>query len=147
MNAVFRSKIDGGFIWIPLAMPAVTLLALFTAPHGTHLAWIPVGTLLFATVVVCWTFAATYYELSADQLVAHCGPFSWCVPLARVTAVHESHTMRSGPALSLDRLEIVYDGGKVLVISPADKAGFLSAIQQRANLLSKRDGLARLQGK
>jgi hypothetical protein len=135
MNAVFRSKIDGGFIWIPLAMPAVTLLALFTAPHGTRLAWIPVGTLFFATVIVCWTFAATYYELSVDQLVAHCGPFSWRVPLARVTAILESKTIRSGPALSMDRLEIVHDGGKVLVISPADKAGFLAAIQPRVAAL------------
>lgn len=131
MNAVFRSKIDGGFIWIPLAMPAVTLLALFAAPHGSRLPWIPVATLFFATVIVCWTFAATYYELSVEQLVAHCGPFTWRVPLARVTAIHESNSMRSGPALSLDRLEIIHDGGKVLVISPADKAGFIAAAQQR----------------
>jgi len=131
MNAVFRSKIDGGFIWIPLAMPAVTLLALFTAPHGSRLPWIPVGMLFFATVLVCWTFAATYYELSVDQLVARCGPFSWRVPLDRVTAIHESNSVRSGPALSLDRLEIVHDGGKVLLISPADRAGFIAAAQRR----------------
>lgn len=131
MNAVFRSKIDGGFIWIPVVMPGICLLALFTTPHDNRLAWIPVATLFFATILVCWTFMATYYELSADELVAHCGPFSWHVPLAEVTGIHASGSMRSGPALSLDRLEIVYGGGKVLVISPADKARFIAVAERR----------------
>ena len=136
MSAVFRSKIDRGFIWIPLAMPGLALLALSTTPHGDCLAWIPVATLLFVTLVVCWTFVATYYELSADELVARCGPFRWRVPLAEVTGVRESRTLRSGPALSMDRLEVLYGNGKVLVISPADKAGFVAAVQQRMPRLS-----------
>ena len=140
MNAIFRSKIDRGFIWIPLAMPGVLLLALFTAPHGSRLPWIPVATLFSATVIVCWIFAATYYELSADEIVAHCGPFSWHVPLAEIAGIHESRSVRSGPALSMDRLEIVYGRGKVLVISPADKAGFITAAERRMAALRSTAG-------
>ena len=135
MNAVFRSKIDGGFIWIALAMPVIAFVALFTAPQGNRLLWIPVGVLFLAAVIVCWTFLATYYELQGDQLVAHCGPFSWRVPLAEVTDIHESSSVRSGPALSMDRLEIAYGDGKVLVISPADKAGFVAAARRRMTAL------------
>jgi len=132
MNAVFRSKIDGRFGWIALAMPGVALVALFTAPAGNRLLWIPVSMVFLAAVLVCWIFISTYYELRQDQLVARCGPFIWRVPLAEVTAVRESSSARSGPALSMDRLEIVYRGGRVLVISPADKAGFLAALRRLA---------------
>jgi hypothetical protein len=131
MNTVFRSKIDGGFIWIALAMPGVAFVALFTAPQGNRLLWIPVGMLFLAAIVVCWIFIATYYELQGDQLVAHCGPFSWRVPLAEVTDIRESKSVRSGPALSMDRLEVVYGGGKVLLISPADKSGFVATVRRR----------------
>jgi hypothetical protein len=30
----------------------------------------------------------------------------------------------------MDRLEVVYRGGRVLIISPADKVGFLAAIRR-----------------
>jgi hypothetical protein len=135
MNAVFRSKIDGGFIWIALAMPAVAFVALFTAPQGNRLLWIPVGLLFLATVTIGWIFVATYYELTADQLVTRCGPFTWRIPLAEVSAIRESNSARSGPALSLDRMEIVYGDGKVLVISPTDKGRFVAAVHQRVAAL------------
>ena len=131
MNAVFRSKVDGRFIWIALAMPIVAFVALFTAPQGNRLLWVPLGMLLLATVIVCWMFAATYYELRGDQLVTHCGPFRWRIPLAEVSDIRESNSARSGPALSMDRLEIVYGGDKVLVISPADKTRFVAAAERR----------------
>jgi hypothetical protein len=140
MKAVFRSKIDRRLIWMPLAMPGVVLLALFTAPHGSRLTWIATAMLFCAAVIVCWIFAATYYELSADEIVAHCGPFSWHVPLADIAGIHESRTVRSGPALSMDRLEIVHGRGKVLVISPADKAGFVTAAERRVAALRSKAG-------
>ena len=131
MNTVFRSKIDGGFVWIALAMPGIAFVALFTAPQGNRLLWVPVGMLFLAAAIICWIFIATYYELKRDQLVIHCGPFSWRIPLAEVSGIHESDSVRSGPALSMDRLEIVFGGGKVLVVSPADKGRFVAAVQQR----------------
>ena len=36
--------------------------------------------------------------------------------------------MASSPALSLDRLLIVYGVGKVVLVSPKDKEGFVSAL-------------------
>lgn len=132
MNVIFHSKVDGRFKWIGLLMPAVALLALFGTQPGNRLLWIPVGMMFLATVLVCWTLIATYYELQHDRLVAHCGPFSWRIPLADISAVRASRSVRSGPALSMDRLEIIYQGGKILTISPADKAGFMTALRQRA---------------
>ena len=135
MNAVFRSKVDGKFIWIALAMPAVAVLALLTAPPGSHLLWIPVGAVFLAAITIGWIFLSTYYELRGNQLVTHCGPFTWRIPLADVTEVRESNTLRSGPALSMDRLEVVHGPGRVLIISPADKARFVAALRARAPAL------------
>lgn len=132
MSAVFRSKVDGRFKWIGLLMPCLALLALFSAQPGNRLLWIPVGTMFLATLLVCWTLISTYYELQREHLVAHCGPFTWRIPLAEISEVRESHSTRSGPALSMDRLEIVYGGGKVLVISPADKPAFIMALRRSA---------------
>lgn len=124
----FRSKVDGGFTLAALAMPCVALLALFTARPADRLIWIPVGMVLLAAVLVCWIFVATGYEIGGDELVVRCGPFTWRVPLAEVTDVRESKSTRSGPALSMDRVEIVYGGGRVLILSPADKARFMATL-------------------
>jgi len=136
MNAVFRSKVDGKFKWIAFAMPAVAVVALLTASPAGHLLWIPVGAVVLAAMTVCWIFVSTYYELRGEELVTHCGPFTWRIPLAEVTAVRESKSVRSGPALSMDRLEIVHGPGRVLIISPADKERFLAALRRRAPVLS-----------
>lgn len=135
MNGVFRSRVDGRFKWVALVMPCVALVALYTTPPGTHVLWIPVGMMFLATGAVCWITVSTYYQLQGDRLVIHCGPFIWRIPLAEVTEVRESDSARSGPALSMDRLEIVYGGGKVLIISPADKERFIAALQRRAALV------------
>ena len=132
MNAVFRSKVDGKFTWLALLLPGVALAVLLTSPRGTRLLWIPVGLVFLAAVLVCWILVSTYYELQAGELVAHCGPFSWRIPLTEITDVRESSSVRSGPALSMDRLAVVYRGGRVLMISPADKAEFLAAVHRRA---------------
>ena len=116
-------------------MPVVALAALYTTPPGNHVRWIPVGMAFLAAAVVCWISVSTYYQLLADQLVIRCGPFTWRIPLAEVTEVRASDSVRSGPALSMDRLEIVYGGGKVLVISPAEKDRFITALQRHAELL------------
>lgn len=130
MGVVFRSKVDARFGWIALAMPIIALLALFTAPAGDRRLWLPLAAVFLAAVVVCWIFISTYYELRDGHLVTHCGPFRWRIPLGEITAVRESSSTRSGPALSLDRLEVIHRGGKVLVISPADKAAFLAALRE-----------------
>jgi hypothetical protein len=44
--------------------------------------------------------------------------------------VEETRNPLSSPALSLDRLKITYGNGKRIMISPADKIGFLKAIGQ-----------------
>jgi Bacterial PH domain len=135
MTTMFRSKIDGKFKALAFVMPCVALVALATSPRIAVL-WMPAIAILLITVVVVWVTLATYYEFRGEALVAHSGPFSWRIPLKDISAVRESNSVRSGPALSMDRLEITYRNGRVLLVSPEDKPGFLAALRRRAPQLA-----------
>jgi Bacterial PH domain len=135
MTAMFRSKIDGKFKAVAFIMPCVALVAIATSPRVAAL-WVPAIATVLITIVVVWVTLATYYEFEGEALVAHSGPFSWRIALKDISAVRESNSVRSGPALSMDRLEITYRGGRVLLISPEDKPGFLAALRHRAPQLT-----------
>jgi hypothetical protein len=52
-------------------------------------------------------------------------------PLQEISKIEPTHNPASSPALSLDRLVIYYNGGKVLMVSPADKQGFMNELKTR----------------
>ena len=133
MTTVFRSKVDGKFKLVAFVVPCVALAVLATTPRvpGSAL-WVPGIISLLVSVLIAWVVASTYYEFDHADLVTHSGPFSWRIPLESISSVRESDSVRSGPALSMDRLEVVFNGGKILLISPADKAGFLALLHRRA---------------
>ncbi len=129
----FPSKVDGGIRLVGIAAPLVTLGAVVLMPaHAPPLIWLPVALTAVTALLVGWILISTAYDLDAHTLVARSGPFSWRIPLAEITAVRPSTSTRSGPALSLDRLEVVHSGGRVLLISPADRTGFLALLHRRA---------------
>jgi Bacterial PH domain len=132
MTVLFRSKVDGKFKVVGLAMPCVALIGIVAGPRAAVVLWVPALAALAAAVLVSWVVLSTYYEFEAKDLVVHAGPLSWRVPLNQISSVSESNSLRSGPALSLDRLAITYRGGRVMLISPEDKAGFLAALHRRA---------------
>jgi Bacterial PH domain len=138
ITTLFRSKVDGKLKAIGVAMPWVALVAVASGPRlARGLLWLPIIllTVLVATVVV-WVVLSTYYEFEGDLLIAHSGPFSWRIPIKEISGVRESTSVRSGPALSMDRIEIAFGDGRVLLISPADKAGFLAALRRRSPRLT-----------
>ena len=140
-TSVFRSKIDRKIAAIGLAIPLLAVVALISSPKHPGMPWLPVIVPALVAVLILWVVLSTYYEFQADMLVAHSGPFSWRVPLKEIAAVRESNSVRSGPALSMDRLEITYGNGRVLLISPADKTGFLAALRRRAPATESAIGL------
>ena len=75
-----------------------------------------------------WLFASTDYRVSDGECLVRSGPFRWRIPLDDIEAVRATRNPLSSPALSLDRLEIRYAGGRKIMISPLDRAGFLAAI-------------------
>jgi hypothetical protein len=79
-----------------------------------------------------WLLSSTYYQVEAEVLEIHSGPFHWSVALSDIQSVRPSRSLLSAPApaLSLDRLELRCASGRQLLVSPRDRMGFLDAIGQ-----------------
>ncbi len=127
----FRSKIDSWILLLLIGAVAGQVVALWAAwPAGlSTVAKATVTALLVAGVLlVVSLLLRTHYTVSAGNLRIVSGPFAWTIAIADITAVEPSRNPLSSPALSLDRLKISHGAGKYILVSPADKDGFLKAI-------------------
>jgi hypothetical protein len=125
----FRSKIDvrvGGVILLGILVSGAVAIGLLLQEGIASLAIIP----LLASGLALWLLSETWYAVTATDLIVHYGPFRTTVPISSIRAIRPTRTIVSAPALSLDRLEVRHAGG-ALVISPADKAGFIRALRER----------------
>jgi len=93
-----------------------------------------------------WVLYGTGYRIEGRQLVVRGGPFRWRIELDAIVSVTPTGSPLSSPACSLDRLRIAYRttrGERTLMVSPADKAGFLAALARHCPALSPAsEGLA-----
>jgi hypothetical protein len=139
----FASKRDA-WLMIVLAASAIMMFVGLAASISTPA---PVAEkvgfvllMLAAAGFVGWIVLATDYSISQTHLIARSGPFVWRVPLAEIIEVYPTRNPLSAPALSLDRLGVRQRGrGMVLMISPADRIGFLAELTSKEPSL-RRDG-------
>ena len=133
MDAVFRSKVDFWLVALIVGIPIVVLVffveGIGVSGWGDDLAalLIVVGVL----ALCAWIYATTRYTITANNLLVKAGPFSWVIPIGDITRIEPTRNPASSPALSLDRLMIHYGFGNELMISPADKQGFMMALKKR----------------
>lgn len=125
----FRSKVDALLV-VPLVvgLGLSLLLVVGGLAEGRPLAGaiVPIGLLLGIAPLLLVS-----YELTEDEIIVRSGWLRWRLPLQRIQALKATRQMWSSPALSLDRIEIRTDRGLWLMVSPADKEGFISAVRQR----------------
>ena len=81
---------------------------------------------------IAYVAATTTYTLTEEAIVVRCGPSRTVVRLAAIQTIRASRSLLAAPALSLDRLEVVASPGPWLLISPADRPGFLREVLARA---------------
>ena len=132
-SKVFRSKVDW---WIRLLL-GIAIAGMFVGSGTVILEGAdPVG--ITVTILACiagfalivWVLTGTHYTVDRGILIVRAGPMRWRIPIDEITAVEATRSPLSSPALSLDRLRIRYGKRRRIMISPADKAGFLKAIGQ-----------------
>lgn len=125
----FRSKVDA-LLMVPAAVAfGVTLLLIARGlTDGRPLIGAAIPLVVLAIAV---SMHLVSYEIAGDELIVRQGIIRRRMPLARITALKATRQMWSSPALALDRIEIRTDRGLWLMVSPADKAGFISAIRAR----------------
>lgn len=125
----FNSKID---IWLGVLIVAVAILIskaayfILLQPNGVFEAAVLV---VLGAILPVWILFSTNYHLIDEYLWIHSGPFRWKIPTLSITRIGFSKSWKSSPALSLDRIVIEYDGGKLILISPKEKQKFLTSIK------------------
>jgi hypothetical protein len=133
MDPVFRSKVD---LWLVALIVGIPVLVIEFMLAGTGIDdrdadLIAIGTVVVVLVFFVWLYLTTRYTITSQALLIKSGPFSWVVPLQEIASIEPTRNPASSPALSLDRLLIRYRGDGEIMVSPADKDGFRSAIKKR----------------
>lgn len=139
-SRTYRSKIDA---WMGVVL-GFAVIAMISAPVT---AWLKTGnprSLLVGLVVlpgvafVIWIVLSTTYTLEARQLIVRSGPFRWRINIDEIKSIAPVRGIgmrmrrgRSSPALSMDRLEIIYSADKRLMISPDEQDAFLKDVAAR----------------
>lgn len=135
----YKSKIDWWFHLTVLFVLAMTALPFVI---GFQRGFVPAilvsgGILLLADLLLifpCYLF--TFYALEETALQIRCGFFmSERIAYEEITAMSETRDPLASAGLSLDRISIKHTKGEVL-ISPANKQGFMRDLAQRCSRLS-----------
>ena len=128
---VFKSKIDK-WLLICLIFSIVACLlgtSVMLEEGGTLFTSIAVITIVAGAGFPLWVFTSTKYIVRKAELKIVSGPFSWVIPVESIKSVEETQSTITGPALSFDRLEIIYDEGKMIIVSPVDKMQFIQKLE------------------
>ena len=148
INAVFTSKIDFWLAFLILGSSLLLILVpvwewVYNDSSIRRILFISLFTMPGA-ILLLLIFFNVKYSLSDDELFVKNGFSTQRIPLKDIIYIIPTNSMLSAPALSLDRIEIRYEGGSI-VISPKDKEGFYHAIQERVPALETDgdDGLIR----
>ncbi|MFT4100798.1 MAG: PH domain-containing protein [Burkholderiaceae bacterium] len=138
---VYNSKIDAWLLVVLLGAMAMSIHAsaeVLSARPATW--WLLLFTAVLGIVLPIWLLFGTRYILQPDRLTIRCGPFKWRVPVSDITSVTPTRNPLSGPALSLDRLQIDYGTGKSILISPRDKERFIKQVEDLRRHHSRANG-------
>ena len=120
----YRSKVDAWLLAVLLAALALPLCLAFITGGGM---WATLLVLPVA-VLIAWLFQAIRYVIGDGVLRVHGGLYTLNIPLDTIHSVAPTRDPLASPALSLDRLEILYGEDKRVLVSPKDKTGFLHDI-------------------
>lgn len=128
---VYPSRVDW---WMALILAAIPLTPVGIGVCLVAVSWVAgLGCAVFGLLVGALALRMTFpcrYILTDKALIVQCGWDEQTIPFRRVREVHLSRSILSAPALSLRRVEIVFDGGR-LVVSPRDREGFIADVMSR----------------
>ncbi len=144
----FRSKVDWWLVPLLCVAPGASVFAVadgVVRGDGRELMTGVIAMGITAVVYLGLVFPVRY-GIGEGKLVVRFGLCRQSIPLEEIREVHRTRSPISSPALSLDRLRVRYGEGmfKAVMISPADREGFLRELGDRAGLVMEGEGLVRV---
>lgn len=127
----YKSKVDSWILILLVVVIIVEIVAIGSIALQADEPSVMTGLILAMIGIVgliVWLLVGTHYTVDRGVLRVVSGPFRWRIPIADITSVEATRSLFSSPALSLDRIRIHYGKRGRIMISPADKAGFLKSI-------------------
>jgi Bacterial PH domain len=128
---VFRSKIDWWLILLVVGVPSLPR-AIEWVRGPTTIPPVSFWILMFVLALVVIALVPIRYVIEGRTVSVQCGMLGWeyvAFSVEEVQSVRSTHNPLASPALSLDRLRIELGFRGNILISPQDKAGFLSALE------------------
>lgn len=121
----FASKIDLWFV-ILLSLVFGIILTLFAFDEN----WIVFSILVLVIIFIAHMFATTFYVVNDEKVIIKSGFFfNLSIKIKDIKRISKSNNIISSPALSFNRLEILYNKFDTILISPKDKEGFIKALK------------------
>ena len=126
----FKSAVDRWFYLVLLSIPASMIPTLLYADLDADagLLFLLAAILLSALLLPVWILLNTRYCVDGETLDVRSGPFRWRIPRASIVSIEPSRSLLSSPALSLNRLRVRYGQQQEILLSPADREGFIKAV-------------------
>lgn len=129
----YSSKVDGWLVpvmVIAIAGLVAGLVSVFVSPTPWPVRALTIVTVVVVTMLLFSVFRNTWYEVGTTDLRIVSGPLKWKIPISEITEIRPTRNPLSSPALSLDRLKISYGRKKFVLVSPADKEGFVAVLEK-----------------
>lgn len=127
----FQSKVDrwlAAVLILGMLMMLAALILMTTQVMRGPTLVAAIIVVILGIVLIAWVGLRTYYEVDRTTLTVVSGPMRWRIPLCEITAVEETRSLLSAPAMSLDRLRIRYGDNRTIVVSPRAKAKFITSL-------------------
>ena len=126
---IYKSKKDmliGVVIWgVVLFLLYGVYKAMFI---DVNIVGVVVMTALLVLLVSFWF--RTIYKIEEDILDIYYGPFRFEVVISEITSIRHAKNIFTGPALSIERIEITYSNYNVIQISPKEKEALIKQLMQ-----------------
>lgn len=121
----YKSKIDLWLIIIlTLVFGGIVIISIINKD------WIGLINAIIPTIFIWNMFRSTYYIITEEELIIRCGIFyKLVIKITDIRKISESNDLISSPALSIDRLKILYNRFDTILISPKKKYEFLQSIE------------------
>lgn len=121
----YKSKID---LWLIIILTLVFGgIVIFSVIKKE---WIGFIFAIIPTIFIWDMFKSTFYIITEEELIIRCGIFyKLVIKITDIRKISESNDLINSPALSIDRLEILYNRFDTILISPKKKYEFLQSIE------------------
>ena len=126
---VYKSKKD---ILIGVVIWGVVLFLLYGVYDAAFIKENIFGAVIMTALLVLLVgfWFRTIYKIEGDLLHIYYGPFRFQVIISEITSIRHAKNIFTGPALSIERIEITYSNYRVIQISPKEKEKLVKELMQ-----------------